>query len=256
MSTTRVEIVWSVFGAMSALNVIGTPPRRAAGLFESQRPPGERARIGEAIARGPPFELEKVLPWLWFRMGGVTDVDAALDGGGWFFKTIGNGQVLLPWGATDRVIRKIDATDPNDLTLAEIECRKKVMEAVDQLRRDVPQFKDAHICDIARDLGITESRRMIGAYVLTRDDMDRRLDDAIALSPATGRSTAPSTGSRTNRSWRTNTPTFSLPVAASPSITAPIMPPRRFRRAWPPAKPPAPRRRWRSRRAFARSRST
>ncbi|MBI1816492.1 MAG: FAD-dependent oxidoreductase [Deltaproteobacteria bacterium] len=131
---------------------------------------------------GVPFELEKVLPWLWFRMGGVKNIDAAIADGGWFFKTIGVDQVLLPWGATDRVIRKIDATDPRDLTLAEIECRKKVMDAVDQLRRDVPEFKDAHLCDIATQLGITESRRMIGEYVLTREDMDKPLPEAIALT--------------------------------------------------------------------------
>jgi glycine/D-amino acid oxidase-like deaminating enzyme len=131
---------------------------------------------------GVPFELEKVLPWLWFRMGGVTDVDAALDASGWFFRTVGAGQVLLPWGATERIIRKIDATDPADLTLAELECRKKVMDAVDQLRREVPQFRNAHVCEIARDLGITESRRMIGQYVLKREDMDQPMDDTIALT--------------------------------------------------------------------------
>jgi glycine/D-amino acid oxidase-like deaminating enzyme len=131
---------------------------------------------------GVPFDLEKVLPWLWFRMGGVTDVDAAFAAGAGCLRTIGTGQVLFPWGATDRIIRKIDATDPHDLTLAEIECRKKVMEAIDQLRRDFPQFKDAHICEIARDIGITESRRLIGEYVLRRDDMDRPFEDTIAIT--------------------------------------------------------------------------
>jgi len=131
---------------------------------------------------GVPFALEKVLPWLWFRMGGVSDVDAAFDAGAGCLRTVGKGQVLFPWGATDRIIRKIDATDPADLTLAEIECRKKVMEAVDDLRRTHPQFKEAHLCEIARDLGITESRRLIGEYVLTREDMDRPMDDVIAIT--------------------------------------------------------------------------
>jgi glycine/D-amino acid oxidase-like deaminating enzyme len=131
---------------------------------------------------GVPFELEKVLPWLWFRIGGVSHVDAAIERGGWFFKTVNAGQVLLPWGATDRVVRKIDATDPSDLTLAELECRKKVMEAVQELRRDVPEFKDAHICEIARDLGVTESRRLLGRYVLRREDMDQPMPDAIAVT--------------------------------------------------------------------------
>jgi hypothetical protein len=133
-------------------------------------------------AAGVPYELEKVLPWLWFRMGGVEDPEAALASGGWFFRTVGDGQMLMPWGATDRIIRKIDATDPADLTLAELECRKMVMQEVDRLRAEVPQFRRAHLCDIATQLGITESRRLLGEYVLRREDMNRPLDDAIGIT--------------------------------------------------------------------------
>jgi glycine/D-amino acid oxidase-like deaminating enzyme len=133
-------------------------------------------------AAGCAHDSEKVLPWLWFRMGGVRDVDAALDAGGWYFRTVGNGQVLLPWGATEKIGRKIDATDPEDLTFAEVECRRLVMQEIDRLRAEVPQFRDAHVCEIARDLGITESRRLRGAYVLGRDDMNRDFDDAIAIT--------------------------------------------------------------------------
>jgi hypothetical protein len=129
-----------------------------------------------------PFELEKVLPWLWFRMGGVADAERAIDAGGWFFHTLGKGQVLLPWGATERIVRKIDATEPADLTMAEIACRRNVMQAVDRLRREVPGFADAHVCEIARDLGITESRRLLGRYVLRREDIGRPMDDAIAIT--------------------------------------------------------------------------
>lgn len=131
---------------------------------------------------GVPFELERVLPWLWFRMGGVPELDRVLDEGGAFFRTVAEGQVLLPWGATERITAKIDATDPEDLTRAELSCRRKVMEAVDELRRSRPEFAHAHICEIARDLGITESRRLLGEVVLRREDMDRRRADAIALT--------------------------------------------------------------------------
>jgi hypothetical protein len=133
-------------------------------------------------AAGAPYELEKVLPWLWFRMGGVEDPEAALAAGGWFFRTVGEGQMLMPWGATERIIRKIDATDPVDLTLAELECRKMVMKEVDRLRAEVPQFRRAHLCDIATQLGITESRRLVGEYVLGRDDINRPFDDAIGIT--------------------------------------------------------------------------
>ncbi|MBI5506714.1 MAG: FAD-dependent oxidoreductase [Deltaproteobacteria bacterium] len=130
---------------------------------------------------GCAHETETVLPWLWFRVGGV-DVEKAQAGGAWCFRTVNDGQVLFPWGATERVMRKIDATDPDDLTFAELECRRVVMEEFERLRSQSPGFERAHLCEIARDLGITESRRLSGRYVLARDDMDRPLDDAIGLT--------------------------------------------------------------------------
>jgi len=133
-------------------------------------------------AAGCAHDSEKVLPWLWFRMGGVADVERALDAGGWFFRTVGDGQVLFPWGATEKIGRRIDATDPEDLTFAELECRRMVMAEIDRLRADVPEFRRAHVCDVATQLGITESRRLHGAYVLRRDDMDRCFDDTIAVT--------------------------------------------------------------------------
>jgi 2-polyprenyl-6-methoxyphenol hydroxylase-like FAD-dependent oxidoreductase len=75
---------------------------------------------------GATYEKEAVLPWLWFTMGGVENAEAAIEKGGWFFRTLGDGRVLLPWGATERVARKIDATDPDDLSYAELACRRRV----------------------------------------------------------------------------------------------------------------------------------
>jgi hypothetical protein len=131
---------------------------------------------------GVAYESEEVLPWLWFMMGGVKNPEAAIDAGGWFFHTLGEGRVLLPWGATERITRKIDATKPEDLTCAELECRKRVMEEVDRLRREIPGFASAHLCHIADQLGITESRRLVGTYMLGRDDVDTPCEDVIAIT--------------------------------------------------------------------------
>ncbi len=90
--------------------------------------------------------------------------------------------MLLPWGATDRISRTIDATEPDDITFAATECRKLIMEEVDRLRREVPGFEDAHLCHVADQLDVTESRRLVGEYVLGRDDMDRAFDDVVAVT--------------------------------------------------------------------------
>ncbi len=133
-------------------------------------------------AAGCAHETEEVAPWLWFTMGGVQNPQDAPQAGSRFFQTIGEGHVLLPWGATDRISRRIDATKPEDLTFAALECRRLVMEEVDRLRREVPGFSDAHLCHIADQLGVTESRRLQGEYVLTREDMDRPFDDVVAVT--------------------------------------------------------------------------
>ncbi len=131
-----------------------------------------------------PFESEEVHPWLWFRMAGIDDAsadgDAIARARG--FQTTKPGQALLPWGAADRIDRRIDATDPDDLTYAEVECRRMVMEEVDRLRTQVPAFKDAYLTDMALTLGITESRRLTGRYVLTREDLNQPFDDVVAVT--------------------------------------------------------------------------
>ena len=135
------------------------------------------------VLAGEPFEREEVHPWLWFRMSGLDDVEVLpRKDGSFFFRTVKPGQALMPWGAAERIDRRIDATNPDDLTYAEIECRRMVMEEVDRLRRQVPGFERAYLTDVALTLGITESRRLAGRYVLQREDLDRAFDDAIAVT--------------------------------------------------------------------------
>ena len=137
---------------------------------------------GDLFSRlGCAHEQERVLPWQWFVVGGVDDTDAAaLRGRG--FRTIGEGRMLMPWGATEKISRTIDATSPEDLTHAELECRRRVMSELDRLRKDEPGFARAHLCRIADHLGITESRRLIGRRVLRRDDEGREFVDGVALT--------------------------------------------------------------------------
>src|SRR5262245_51463014 len=132
-------------------------------------------------AAGCAFEAEQVLPWLWFTLGGVEDA-AAAAARGIGFRTPGAGRLLMPWGATEKISRRIDATSPEDLTQAEIECRRRVMAEFERLRREEPGLAEAHLCRVAEQLGITESRRLLGRRVLARGDVDQAQPDAIALT--------------------------------------------------------------------------
>jgi hypothetical protein len=137
---------------------------------------------GDVFARaGCAHERERVLPWLWFVVGGVDDADAAAAAGHGF-RTLGEGRVLMPWGASEKIARRIDATSPADLTYAEVECRRRAMAELDRLRKEVPGFARAHLCRIADQLGVTESRRLVGRRVLRREDGERAFPDAVALT--------------------------------------------------------------------------
>jgi 2-polyprenyl-6-methoxyphenol hydroxylase-like FAD-dependent oxidoreductase len=127
---------------------------------------------------GESFELERVHPWLWFEM---TNVDAtAVAGRGLFFHTPGGGRVLVPWGGEARVNRKIDATDPDEVSAALTDCRDMVTKEAERLRSAVPGFENATVSLMADQLGITESRRLQGDYVMARDDLDRQFEDVVA----------------------------------------------------------------------------
>jgi glycine/D-amino acid oxidase-like deaminating enzyme len=78
----------------------------------------------------------------------------------------------------------IDPLDPDDLTRAEVEARAQTMQLLAFFRRDVPGFANARIAATAAQIGIRESRRIVGAYTLTRDDVlaARTFEDAVARS--------------------------------------------------------------------------
>jgi FAD dependent oxidoreductase len=78
----------------------------------------------------------------------------------------------------------IDPLDPDDLTRAEVEARLQTMQLLAFFRRDVPGFANARIAATATQIGIRESRRIVGEYTLTRDDVlaGRTFDDAVARS--------------------------------------------------------------------------
>jgi len=94
----------------------------------------------------------------------------------------------------------IDSTDVWDLTRAEIEGRQRVMWAVDALKKYTPGFEQARLRTIGSSLGTRESRKIIGDYNITEQDVlnEARFEDSIGISPefldGNGIAIMPSTG--------------------------------------------------------------
>jgi hypothetical protein len=83
-------------------------------------------------------------------------------------------------------IPHVDATDPVQLTAAEVEGRRQVQEYHRFLRDHVPGFERAVIVATSPAIGVRESRRVHGDHRLTREDVleARRFPDEIALCGA------------------------------------------------------------------------
>lgn len=81
-------------------------------------------------------------------------------------------------------VKGTDGTDPRSLTAGEIEARRQIENIQRYLIGYVPGFEKAHFTKSAPFLGIRETRRIVGQYVLNRDDIlsCRRFDDAIAAA--------------------------------------------------------------------------
>ncbi|MBR0724977.1 FAD-dependent oxidoreductase [Bradyrhizobium manausense] len=97
------------------------------------------------------------------------------------------------WFNVSRV--SVDATDPFDLSRAEVEGRRQAFAAANFIRENVPGCAGGRLVALAAQLGIRETRRVSGNYILTVDDLrrGRTFSDVIAcgaypidIHPATG----------------------------------------------------------------------
>lgn len=97
-----------------------------------------------------------------------------------FFTGPGEDEVLVN---TTRV-QGLDGTNVADLTEAEILGRKQVRMVADFMIRHLPGFERASLTSVGTQIGIRESRRIDGQYVLQAEDVisGRRFDDCIARS--------------------------------------------------------------------------
>jgi hypothetical protein len=84
---------------------------------------------------------------------------------------------------TTRIIRH-SALDVLSLTDAEQIARRQVVEMVALLKREIPAFRNAYLQKMAAHIGVRESRRVLGQYILTEDEIltGMKFPDGIARS--------------------------------------------------------------------------
>jgi hypothetical protein len=95
-----------------------------------------------------------------------------------FFATPHEGEVSVNSTRVNRVL----GTDVWDLSYAEWVSRQQMRQIAQFLRRYVPGFEKAYVMQSGVNIGIRETRRIVGDYQLTVEDVlgARKFDDAIA----------------------------------------------------------------------------
>jgi len=81
-------------------------------------------------------------------------------------------------------VHGVDGTKPEDLTHGEIKGRQQIKDIEKYLIEYVPGFDKAYFTKMAPFLGIRETRRIVGKYVMVQEDIlgCARFDDAIAVA--------------------------------------------------------------------------
>ena len=157
---------------------------------------------------GAPWEKSEALlyPTLMFRVNGVDPargvaamadiprlMDEAQASGAFRFPR--RGAIVRPqkhpgeWRANVTQIagadgRAMDGTDAEAWSAGEIEGRRQVRDYIRFLRERVPGFERAYLLDIAPQVGIRETRRVLGEYLLSGDDVlgCASFDDTIGVN--------------------------------------------------------------------------
>src|SRR4051812_14301066 len=78
----------------------------------------------------------------------------------------------------------VDGTDARSLSMGEIEARSQIDDIHTYLKNYVPGFEKCYFTKTAPFLGIRETRRIVGHYTMTQEDVlgCRKFDDAIAVA--------------------------------------------------------------------------
>ena len=78
----------------------------------------------------------------------------------------------------------VDGTDAAQLSNAEVQGRRQIVEFFQFLRESAPGFDKAYILEIAPQVGVRETRRVVGEYQLTEEDVLQcaSFDDTIGVN--------------------------------------------------------------------------
>jgi len=153
---------------------------------------------GAPIQKGRPADGMTQSMGTIFRIGGIGQVSAAerQEASEKIRKAIDSGELCMYnaslGGRSSTIIESEvtpnctrfsgDATNVEDLTKGEIQVRQDTLKIVDFLRKNVPAYKNCYLIATPPQIGIRETRQIIGEATLTADDIinGKKYEDSVA----------------------------------------------------------------------------
>ncbi|ADL69215.1 glucose-inhibited division protein A [Thermoanaerobacterium thermosaccharolyticum DSM 571] len=96
-----------------------------------------------------------------------------------FFETDIPGEVIVNMTR----VQRLNGTNIYDLTKSEIYGREQAFEVYNFMKKHIPGFQKAYLISTGPQIGVRETRKIIGEYVLTAEDLitSKHFDDCIAI---------------------------------------------------------------------------
>ena len=141
--------------------------------------PGEfhHETLFDGLRRGEPLTAVSGYFSLWREKSGALNIprDRLL-----FFSGVRGDECYVN---TSRVTQ-LDGTDGEQYSQAELEGRRQVYALANWLRQNVRGFEESFISCVPTQIGVRETRRIVGDFVLSQDDVVQgsKFEDAIARS--------------------------------------------------------------------------
>jgi hypothetical protein len=150
-----------------AETLTGEVPQYPSMMFTMQN-----ADVGKAIAS---------LPGLPEILAQRFEIDGLPRKSGNLIPTGRPGEVIVALSRLELEGRPVDGAEEEELTWAELEGRAQAARLAEFLSERVPGFSEAFLADCAPRLGIRETRKIAGEYVLREEDVlgERKFDDGI-----------------------------------------------------------------------------
>ncbi len=105
-------------------------------------------------------------------------------GQGLVIPTFRQGEAMIKLSSLARDGRALDGSSVSDITYAELKGRDDAEITMAFLKHEIPGFENAFLADTAVQVGVRETRRIVGHYVLTENDVlsGAKFPDTICLS--------------------------------------------------------------------------